>query len=84
MLEGPTEYISEWQDGYKVYNGSYMASNGSCFTVTWTNFKNHLLKVGLTQSQETMAFGMLVTVGLLYSITCEDPYKYKFIEFTFG
>ena len=35
------------QDGYKVYMGSYMASNGSCFTVTWTIFKNHLLEVGL-------------------------------------
>ena len=30
---------------------SYMASNGSCFTVTWITFKNHLLKVGLTQNQ---------------------------------
>jgi len=35
------------QDGCKVYMDSYMASNGSCFMVTWTNFKNHLLEVGL-------------------------------------
>ena len=34
----------------EVYMDSYMASNGSCFTVTWTNFKNHLLEVGLTQT----------------------------------
>ena len=27
---------------------SYMASSGSCFMVTWTIFKNHLLEVGLT------------------------------------
>ena len=35
------------QDGCKVYMDSYMASNGSCFMVTWTIFKNHLLEVGL-------------------------------------
>ena len=28
---------------------SYMASNRSCFMVTWTIFKNHLLEVDLTQ-----------------------------------
>ena len=36
-------------DGCEVYMDSYMASNGSCFTVTWIVFKNHLLEVGLTQ-----------------------------------
>ena len=47
---------SMWmQDGCKVYMDSYMASNGSCFMVTWTIFNNHLLKVGLTQNQETHA-----------------------------
>jgi hypothetical protein len=36
---------SMWmQDGCKVYMDSYMASNGSCFMVTWTSFKNHLLE----------------------------------------
>ena len=45
---------SMWmQDGCKVYMESYMALNGSCFMVTWTVFKNHLLEVGLTQNQET-------------------------------
>ena len=43
------------QDGCKVHMDSYMASNGSCFMVTWTSFKNHLLEVGLTQNRETMA-----------------------------
>ena len=54
------------QDGCKVYMDSYMASNGSCFMVTWIVFKNHLLEVGLTQHQVTMALRTLITVGLLY------------------
>ena len=33
---------------------SYVALNGSCFMVTWTNFKNHLSEVGLTQNRDTM------------------------------
>ena len=37
------------QDGCKVSMDSYMASSGSCFMVTWTIFKDHLLEVGLTQ-----------------------------------
>ena len=45
MLEGPMEYVNA---KCKAYMDSYMASNGSCFMVTWTIFKNHLLKVGLT------------------------------------
>ena len=59
----------------KVYMDSYMASNGSCFTVTWTTFKNHLLKVGLTHNQETMALRTLATVDLFYFITREDPHE---------
>jgi hypothetical protein len=58
---------SVWmQDGWKVYINSYMASNGSCFTVTWTISKNHLLEVGLTQNWETMALRTLTTVDLFY------------------
>jgi hypothetical protein len=49
-LEGPTEYVNAMQDGCKVHVDSYMASNGSCFMVTWTIFKNHLLEEGLTQN----------------------------------
>ena len=62
------------QDGCKVYMDSYVASNGSCFMVTWTILKNHLLEaVGLTQNhQETMAFRTLTTVDLFYFITCDD------------
>ena len=44
---------SRWMqdDGCKVYMESYMASNGLCFMVTWTVFKNHLLEVGPTQNR---------------------------------
>ena len=64
------------QDGCKVYMNSYMALNGSCFIVTWTIFRNHLLEVGLTQNHwETMALRTLTTVGLFYFIMCEDPHE---------
>ena len=33
---------------------SYVASNVSCFMVTWTIFQNHLLEVGLTRNWETI------------------------------
>ena len=54
---------------------SYMALNGSWFTVTWTIFINHLLEVGLTQNQETMALRTLTTIGLIYFITSEVPHE---------
>ena len=57
------------QDGCKVYVGPYMASNGSCFMVTWTIFNNHLLEVGLTQNQETMAFQTLTTIHLIFYLS---------------
>jgi hypothetical protein len=63
------------QDGCKVYMDSYRASNGSYFMVTWILFKNHLLEVGLTQNQETMALQTLTTVDLFYFIMCEDLHK---------
>ena len=51
-LGGPTECVNAWilTCNVKSYMDSYMASNGSCFMVTWTIFKNHLLEVGLTQN----------------------------------
>ena len=54
---------SMWMQG-EVYMHSYMASNGSCFMVTWAYFKNHLLEVGLTQNRETMPLRTLITVAL--------------------
>jgi hypothetical protein len=72
------------QDGHKVYIDSYVASNGSCFMVAWTIFKNRLMEVGLTQNLETMAFQTLTTVGLVYFIVCEDLHEWKFIEIVFG
>jgi hypothetical protein len=64
--EGPMEYVI--QDGCKIYMNSYMASSRSCFMVTWTIFKNHLLEVGLSQNRETMALGMLTIIDLFYYI----------------
>ena len=65
---------SMWmQDGCKVYMDSYVASNGSCFMVTWIVFKNHVSEVGLAQNRETMALRMLTAVDLFYFIMCEDP-----------
>jgi hypothetical protein len=46
----------------RVYMDSYMASNGSCFMVTWIVFQNHLLKVGLTENQETMTRQKVTTI----------------------
>ena len=43
--------------------------------VTWTIFKNHLLEVGLTQNQGTMALRTLTTIDLFYLIMCEDPHE---------
>ena len=64
------------QDGCKVRMDSYMASNGSCFMVTWTIFKNHLLEVGLTHlNRETMALQMFTTVDLFYFIIRENPHE---------
>ena len=54
---------------------SYMASNGSCFTATWTIFQNHLLEVGLIQNRDTMALQTLTTVVLFYFIMCEDLHE---------
>ena len=67
---------SMWmQDRCKVYMDSYMASNGSCFMITWTIFKNHLLEAGLTQNQETMKLRTFVTIELFSLIMCEDPHE---------
>ena len=63
------------QDGCEVYMDSYMASNGSCFMLTWIIFKHHLLEVGLTQNRETIALRTLITVGLFYFIMREDPHE---------
>ena len=44
-LEGGTDGVSECNmDVKSTYMDSYMASNGSCFVVTWTVLKNHLLQ----------------------------------------
>ena len=72
------------QDGGKVYMNFYMASNGSCFMVTWTIFKYHLLEAGLTPNRETMALRTLTTIDLFNFIRCEDLHEEKLVEITFG
>jgi hypothetical protein len=52
-----------------------MASNESCFMVTWTIIKNNLLEVGLTQNHVTMALRTLTIVDLFYFIMVEDPHE---------
>ena len=47
-------------------------------------FKKPLLKVGLTQNQETMALRTFTTVDLFYFIMCEDPHEWRFLEIAFG
>ena len=79
-----TNGVCECKMDVKVYIDSYMASNGSCFMVTWALFKNHPLEVGMTQNQETMALRTLTTIGLFYFIRCEEPHEYKLIEIAFG
>ena len=61
------------QGGCEVYMDPYMVWNESCFIITWSTFKNHLLEVSLTQNRETMALGTLIILGLFYFIICEDP-----------
>ena len=52
-----------------------MASDESCFMVTWIIFKNGLLDLGLTQKREMMALQMFTTVDLFSFIMCEDPHE---------
>ena len=54
---------------------SYMAFNGSCFTVTGSFFQNHLLEIGLTKNRETITIRTLTTVDLFYFIICKDPHE---------
>ena len=72
------------QDGCKVFIDTYMASNGSCFMVTWTIFTNNHLEGGLTQIQEIIALRTLTTVDFFYYIMCEDPHEWKFVKIAFG
>ena len=66
---------SMWlQDGCEVYVDSYMASNGSCFMVTWIVYENRILEVGLTQNRETKA--LRTSQQLIDSL--------EFIEIAFG
>jgi hypothetical protein len=63
---------------------SHMASNGSCFMITWTIFKNHILEVDLTQNRKTMALRTLTTIDLFNFIMREDLHEWNFTEIAFG
>ena len=66
-LEGPIEYVNaRWMQS--LHGFSCMASNGSCFMVTWTILKNRLLEVGLPQNCKTMALQTLTIVDSFYFI----------------
>ena len=72
-LRSRDQWSMRMQDGCDVFHDSYMASNGSCFMVTWIVSINHFLEVCLTQNRKTMVFQMLTTVDLFYYfIMCED------------
>ena len=79
-----TNGVCAMQDGCEVYMDSYMASNGSCFILTWIVLKNHLLEVGLTWNWEIVALQILTSIGLFCFIMCEDPREQKFIAIAFG
>ena len=70
-----TNGVCNWmQDGCKVYMAfSYTVSDGSCFMVIGSIFKNHLLEVGLRHNRETMALRTFTTAGLLYLIIVWGP-----------
>ena len=61
-----TNGVCECKMDGKVHMDSYMASNGSCFMLTWTIFKNHFLEAGLAQTREIMALRMLTSVCVFY------------------
>jgi len=73
-FEGPMEKSEYKMDVKSTWIPTWMmASNGTCFMITWTIFKNHLLEVCLTQNHETVALKKLTAVDLLYFIMYEDP-----------
>ena len=62
------------QAGHNAYIDSYM---GSCFMVTWTLFKIHLVEVDLTHlNREITALRNLTIIGFLY----RNPLKQHLVE----
>ena len=65
------------QDGFKVYMDFYMVSNGSCFIVAWIILKKYLLKVGLTQNQNTMAlWSFTSTIRWMWATLNSNPREF--------
>jgi hypothetical protein len=67
------------QDGSKVHMDSYMASNGSCFMVTWTIFKTPLGGRSNTKPGDhgTLNFhnSWFFIFFIFFIIMCEDPHE---------
>ena len=63
------------QDGCKVYMDSYVASNGSCFMVTWIIFQNRLLEGRSNTKPGDHGTPIAHNHGLFYFIMCEDPHE---------
>ena len=64
------------QDGCKVYMDSYMASDGSCFMVTWTIRGGGLEKPAEMQPSEAATSPQRVGLGLglvVFSILATHP-----------
>ena len=67
------------QYGYKVYMDSYVASNGTCFMVTWTGFQKPPLEIGLKQNQKIVELRTLATIidfifYFLFLVMVEEPH----------
>ena len=73
-------FISQMQDGCKVYMDSYMTSNGSRFMVTWTILKNHLLEIGLTHKTMRPWHSEPSQLLIYFILLCMRTY----IEIAFG
>ena len=73
---------SKWMwDGCEVYMDSFTVSNGTCFMVTLTILKDHLVEVGLTQNREIEISQLLIYYILLCMRTL---HVWKFVGRAFG
>ena len=77
---------SMWmQDGCKVHMNFYIALNGSCFMVTWTLFKTHLLGVGFNTKLGDHGTRRSHNHWYYYILACvRTPYEQKFFEIAYG
>ena len=75
-LEGPTKYVNARWNLKSTWLPTYMASNGSCFMITWILFNKPPL--GGKPNTKLGNHGTLNTCNPLvyfFLITCEDPHE---------